>query len=132
MRWYCFSLWSRPRHLHNGFVRASAITTHMSDFDPEKFEDKYVHYFPELQRAYKNAFEEMNDRYDSELIHAIDQQILNESEPEYVDGNFEIRLPESPTDRLTAIVVDDDKLDSVLERYVTELQTQHRQIFDLE
>ncbi len=33
----------------------------MTDFDPEKFEDKYANYFPELQRAYKNAFETMND-----------------------------------------------------------------------
>ena len=55
----------------------------MTEFDPEKFEDKYVHYFPELQRAYKNAFNRMNDEYDSELIHAIDQQVLNESEPFY-------------------------------------------------
>ena len=47
----------------------------MVDFDPEKFEDKYEHYFAELQRAYKQAFEVMNDRYDSELIHAIDQQV---------------------------------------------------------
>ncbi|MFB6303927.1 MAG: DUF5783 family protein, partial [Haloferacaceae archaeon] len=51
----------------------------MAEFDPEKFEDKYANYFTELQRAYKNAFETMNDAYDSELVHAIDQQVLNES-----------------------------------------------------
>jgi hypothetical protein len=49
----------------------------MANFDPEKFEDKYEHYFPELQRAYKQAFETMNDTYDSELIHAIDQAVLS-------------------------------------------------------
>jgi hypothetical protein len=104
----------------------------MTDFDPEKFEDKYANYFPELQRAYKNAFETMNDQYDSELIHAIDQQILNESEPFYEDGDFRIELPENPTERLTAVVVDDEKLSAVLERYVEELRAQHRRIFGLD
>jgi len=60
----------------------------MTEFDPEKFEDKYQHYFPELQRAYKRAFETMNDAYDSELVHAIDQEILAESEPFY-EGSAE-------------------------------------------
>ena len=101
----------------------------MTDFDPEKFEDKYVHYFPELQRAYKNAFEAMSERYDSELIHAIDQQILNESEPFYDDGAFRIELPNDPADRVTAIVVDDEKLSAVLDAYVDELCDQLRTVF---
>jgi hypothetical protein len=101
----------------------------MTDFDPEKFEDKYVHYFAELQRAYKNAFEVMNERYDSELIHGIDQQILNESEPFYENGEFRIDLPEEPTGRLTAVVVDDEKLERILDRYVEELETQLRATF---
>jgi len=101
----------------------------MTDFDPEKFEDKYVHYFPELQRAYKNAFEAMSERYDSELIHAIDQQILNESEPFYDDGAFRIELPDDPADRVTAIVVDDEKLSTVLDAYVDELCDQLRSVF---
>jgi len=104
----------------------------MADFDPEKFEDKYANYFTELQRAYKNAFETMNDAYDSELIHAIDQQILNESEPFYEDGDFRIELPEDPTDRLTAVIVDDEKLSAVLERYLEELRAEHRRVFGLD
>ncbi|MFD1685140.1 DUF5783 family protein [Halobellus litoreus] len=104
----------------------------MSDFDPEKFEDKYANYFPELQRAYKNAFEAMNDEYDSELIHAIDQQILNESEPFYEDGEFRIELPENPHERLTAVVVDDAKLSGVLDAYLEELRRQHRRVFGLD
>jgi hypothetical protein len=103
----------------------------MTEFDPEKFEDKYVHYFPELQRAYKNAFSTMNDEYDSNLIHAIDQQILNESEPVYEDGEFRIRLPEHPEERLTGVVVEAEKLDAVLERYVEELKAEHRRVFGL-
>ncbi len=105
----------------------------MAEFDPEKFEDKYQHYFTELQKAYKQAFEVMNDQYDSELIHAIDQQILNESEPLYEgDGEFAIDLPEDPTERVTAIIVDDEKLETVLDRYVDELERQHRRIFGFE
>jgi len=104
----------------------------MTDFDPEKFEDKYANYFPELQRAYKNAFETMNDEYDSELIHAIDQQILNESEPFYEDGEFRIELPEDPKERLTAVVVGEEKLAGVLEAYLEELRRQHRRVFGLD
>ena len=106
----------------------------MADFDPEKFEDKYAHYFTELQRAYKNAFEVMNDAYDSELIHGIDQQILNESEPFYDEETetFRVELPENPHDRLTAIVVDDEKLSGVLDAYLEELRRQHRRAFGLD
>jgi len=105
----------------------------MAEFDPEKFEDKYANYFPELQRAYKQAFERMNDRYDSELIHAIDQQILNESEPFYEgDGQFRVDLPDDPTDRLTAVVADDEKVEQILERYVEEIETQIRDVFGFE
>jgi hypothetical protein len=104
----------------------------MTDFDPEKFEDKYANYFPELQKAYKQAFERMNDTYDSELVHAIDQQILNESEPFYDDGEFRIELPEAPLDRLTAVVVDDEKAEVVLERYVEAIEAELRSVFGLE
>ena len=102
----------------------------MSTFDPEKFEDKYEHYFPELQRAYRQAFEAMNDQYDSELVHAIDQQILAESEPFYEgDGQFRVELPGDPADRLTGVVVDGERLDGVLDRYVEELERQLQAVF---
>jgi len=105
----------------------------MAEFDPEKFEDKYANYFTELQRAYKNAFEFMNDRYDSELVHGIDQQILNESEPFYEgDGQFRVELPEDPTGRLTGVVVDDEKLETVLDRYVEEIESELRAVFGFE
>ncbi|MFC7018136.1 DUF5783 family protein [Halomicroarcula sp. GCM10025743] len=104
----------------------------MTDFDPEQFEDKYANYFPELQKAYKQAFETMNDAYDSELVHAIDQQILNESEPLYEDGEFRLALPEDPLDRLTAVIVDDEKAEAVLERYAEEIEGELRSVFGLE
>ncbi|MEZ3142387.1 DUF5783 family protein [Halobaculum sp. MBLA0143] len=105
----------------------------MAEFDPEKFEEKYAHYFTELQRAYKNAFESMNDQYDSELIHGIDQQILNESEPFYdEETGFRVELPDDPTERLTAVVVDDEKLRETLDRYVDEIETHLYEVFDIQ
>jgi uncharacterized protein YeaO (DUF488 family) len=104
----------------------------MAAFDPEKFEDKYEHYFTQLQSAYRNAFETMNDAYDSELIHGIDQQVLAESEPMFEDGAFRIDLPEDPYDRLDAVVVDRERFEAVLERYREELRAELRETFDLE
>ena len=93
-------------------------------FDPEKFEEKYVHYFQELQRAYKNAFNRMNERYDSELIHGIDQMVLNESEPMYENGEFHVELPENPRERLQGVLVDDDTFEETLETYVEEIESE--------
>ncbi|MEF8820653.1 MAG: DUF5783 family protein [Halovenus sp.] len=104
----------------------------MSDFDPDKFEDKYKHYFPELQRAYKQAFETMNDAYDSELIHAIDQQVLAQSEPFYEgDGEFRIEMPDDPASQLQGVIVDDEKLDTILDRYLDEIESELRSVFGL-
>lgn len=102
----------------------------MADFDPEKFEDKYVHYFNELQRAYKDAFNRVNEQYDSELVHAIDQQVLNESEPFYEgDGEFRVELPENPTDRVEGVIAADEKVEGVLEAYVEQIEAELQRIF---
>jgi len=98
------------------------------EFDPAKFEDKYAHYFNELQRAYKNAFNQMNDRHDSELIHGIDQTVLNESEPFYGDGEFRVELPENPRERIRgAVAVDDETFEETLDEYVERIESElHR------
>ncbi|WP_248517801.1 DUF5783 family protein [Salinarchaeum laminariae] len=105
----------------------------MSDLDPETFDSrKYVEDFPKLQRAYKNAFETMNDAYDSELVHAIDQQVLAESEPFYEgDGEFRIELPEDPYDRLDGVLVDEAKFEGVMETYVEELKSEIARTFSV-
>jgi len=105
----------------------------MPEFDPEKFEEKYVHYLTELQRAYRSAFEQMNERYDSELVHAIDQQVLNESEPFYEgEGRFRIELPENPNGRIGGVLVDEEKVDAVLAEYVERLEVEIRRVFGFE
>jgi len=105
----------------------------MVEFDPTKFEDKYANYFPQLQRAYKNAFNTMNDSYDSTLIHAIDQQVLNESEPFYnaEREGFDIELPDEPYERLEGVVVDRERFETILDEYVEEIETELRQTFRL-
>jgi hypothetical protein len=105
----------------------------MSDLDPETFDErKYVEDFPKLQRAYKNAFETMNDAYDSELVHAIDQQVLAESEPFYEgDGEFRIELPEDPYDRIEGVLVDEGKFEGVMDRYVEELKSEIKRTFSV-
>ena len=105
----------------------------MVEFDPEQFEDKYANYFPQLQRAYKNAFNTMNDSYDSTLIHAIDQQVLNESEPFYAPDRegFDIELPDEPYSRLEGVVVDRETFEEVLTEYTDEIDTQLQQTFRL-
>ena len=119
--------------LFGRLLYATPVRSHMTEFDAEQFEDKYANYFPELQRAYKNAFETMNDAYDSQLIHGIDQQVLNESEPFYEgDGEFRIELPEEPYDRLTAVVVDREKFETVLDRYLDEIEAELRRVFEFE
>ncbi|AUX08070.1 hypothetical protein AArcSl_0417 [Halalkaliarchaeum desulfuricum] len=106
----------------------------MADFDPEQFEDKYANYFPELQRAYKSAFETMNDEYDSELIHAIDQAVLNESEPFYREGEFVVELPKNPHDRIegVGVIVEEDRVEPVLDRYVDEIEGELHRVFGVE
>ncbi len=99
--------------------------------DAETFdEQKYVDLFPQLQQAYKNVFNRMNERYDSTLVHGIDQQVLNESEPFYDDvEGFYVDLPEEPYGRLTAVTVAEDRFETVLEEYIEELESELERTF---
>mgnify|MGYP000191489670 CR=1 FL=1 len=106
----------------------------MPALDPETFEEeKYREFLPKLQTAYKRAFDRLNDEYDSSLVHAIDQQVLNESEPSYEgDGEFVLDLPADPLDRLDGVVVADERAQAVLDRYVTEVEAQLAAVFDVD
>ena len=100
--------------------------------DAETFdEQKYVDLFPQLQQAYKSVFNRMKDRYDSTLIHGIDQQVLNESEPFYDDetGTFSVEVPENPYERLTAVAVEEERFERVLDAYTDELEAELERTF---
>ena len=100
--------------------------------DAETFdEQKYTDLFPELQQAYRSAFNRVNERYDSTLVHGIDQQVLDESEPFYDESEgFYIELPEDPYDRLTGVVVEEERFEAVLEEYVGEIERELERAFD--
>jgi hypothetical protein len=100
--------------------------------DAETFdEQKYVEFFPQLQQAYKNAFNRVNETYDSTLVHGIDQQVLDESEPFYdEEEGFYLEVPEEPYERLTGVVVSEEKFEAVLDEYVAEIERELERTFE--
>ncbi|WP_123533105.1 DUF5783 family protein [Halosimplex salinum] len=105
----------------------------MTAFDPEKFEDKYVHYMDELQTAYRNAYQHFHGRYDSTLLKAIDRQVLDGSEPFYEgNGQFRVELPENPRERAGPVPVDDETFDAVLREFVDRIELELRRLFEFE
>jgi hypothetical protein len=101
----------------------------MAEFDPERFEEKYVHYFEELERAYSDAYQELHGTRDSELLRAIDRQVLNESEPHYEgDGEFRVELPPDPYER-AGLSVDEERFEAVLDEFVGGIERRLRAEF---
>ncbi len=105
----------------------------MTDLDPETFEEKkYVEWFPKLETAYKRAFDRVNDEYDSTLVHALDQQVLSESEPFYEDGEFRLDVPDDPAGRVEGVVASEEKITAVLDAYVGEIERQLGRVFGVD
>ena len=105
----------------------------MTEFDPEKFEEKYVHYFEELEAAYSNAYQQLHGRVDSEVLRAIDRQVLNESEPVYEgDGQFSVTLPEDVEERRQTLPGDEETVEAVLTEFVDRVENELRQVFGFE
>ncbi|MDF9746449.1 DUF5783 family protein [Natrinema salsiterrestre] len=101
----------------------------MTEFDPEKFEEKYVYYFEELEEAYSAAYQQLHGQYDSAVLRAIDRQVLSESEPFYDgDGEFRVELPENPRERAGA-AAEHEQFEAVLEAFVDRIERELRRIF---
>lgn len=104
----------------------------MTEFDPEKFEEKYVYYFDELEAAYSNAYQQLHGQCDSTLLRAIDREVLAESEPVYEgDGTFRIDLPPNPHERVTPSV-DDEAFDRLLEAFTDRIERELQLLFEFE
>jgi hypothetical protein len=43
----------------------------MTEFEPDKFEEKYVHYFEELETVYSSAYQQLHGQTNSEVLRAI-------------------------------------------------------------
>lgn len=105
----------------------------MTEFDPEKFEEKYVYYFEELEQAYSNAYQQLHGRYDSEVLRAVDRKVLSESEPGYRgDGEFDVELPDERVEEVRAAVGDDEQFDAVLEEFRDRIENELRRIFEFD
>ncbi|EMA22615.1 DUF5783 family protein [Haloarcula sp. KBTZ06] len=105
----------------------------MTEFDAEKFDEKYVHYFEELETAYSNAYQELHGQYDSEVLRGIDRQILSESEPVYEgDGAFSIRLPDDTAARAQSLPGDEATFDTVLSAFTDAIERELRRLFEFE
>jgi hypothetical protein len=105
----------------------------MSDFDPEKFEDKYAHYFEEIEAAYSNAYDQLHGRYDSQILRFIDRQVLSESEPVYEgDGEFSVRLPDDVEQRKASLDTDAEQFQTVLDAYTTQIERELTEIFEFD
>jgi len=103
----------------------------MVEFDEDKFAEKYVHYFEELETAYSNAYQQLHGEVDSTLLKAIDRQVMNESEPVYEgDGQFRIDLPENPIERVGDVPA--AEFEALLKRYTDLVEEELTQIFDFE
>ena len=105
----------------------------MTEFDPEKFEEKYVHYFDELETAYSNAYNQLHGRHDSEVLRAIDRKVLNESEPVYEgNGEFRVVLPDDIGERAESLPGSDKQFYTVLEAFTDRIEQELRSTFGFE
>jgi len=68
----------------------------------------------------------MNDRYDSELIHGIDQTVLNERVRTVLRGRrVPRRTPREPRERIRgAVPVDDELFKEALNEYVDRIESE--------
>ncbi|WP_254823821.1 DUF5783 family protein [Haloglomus halophilum] len=101
----------------------------MTEFDPEKFEAKYVHYFEELESAYTAAYQELHGEVDSGILRPIDRRVLSGSEPFYEgDGEFRVELPDDPYER-AGQPGDREQFEAVLDDLVAGIERELRTEF---
>ena len=105
----------------------------MTSFDPDRFEEKYTHYFTELQQAHRNAFDRMQTEADSDLVHAIDQLVLADSDPAYTGGGqFVVEVPENAVARVQQVLETDNRtIAETLDRYREVLAEELTAVFEL-
>jgi len=114
-------------HIH-GYVPPAACSD-VNEFDPEKFEEKYVYYFEEIEAAYSQAYKQLHGECDSTVLKAIDRQVLSESEPIYEgDGEFSVDLPADPYQRVSS-GINEKAFERVLEQYVEHIEAELRREF---
>jgi hypothetical protein len=105
----------------------------MTDFDPEKFEEKYEYYFEEIEKAYSDAYQQLHGEYNSEILRAVDRHVLSESEPVYEgSGEFRIVLPDDMEARAQSLPGDDESFNTVLAEFTAEIEDGLHRIFEFD
>lgn len=105
----------------------------MADFEPEKFEEKYVHYFEELETAYSNAYNQLHGQHDAAILRAIDHKVLNESEPVYEgNGEFRVVLPDDIGERAESLPGSNEEFNVVLEAFTDRIEQELRSTFEFD
>ena len=105
----------------------------MTEFDPEKFDAKYQHYFEELEAAYSNAYQQLHGQVDSEVLRTIDRQVLSESDPVYEgDGRFRVTLPDDAVENARPVPGDEETFEAVLAEFTDRIEAELRREFGFE
>ncbi len=105
----------------------------MTEFDPEKFEEKYQYYFEEIERAYSDAYQQLHGECDSALLRAVDRNVLSESEPVYEgNGEFRISLPADVGERAQSLPGDEEAFNTVVEEFTDRIERELRRTFEFE
>lgn len=105
----------------------------MTEFDPEKFDEKYVYYFEELEEAYSKAYQQLHGRVDSDVLRTIDRQVLDESEPVYEgDGSFRVAIPDGAVADARAMFDDPETFDAVLADFTDGIEAELSRTFEFD
>jgi len=105
----------------------------VTEFNPEKFEEKYQYYFDDIERAYSTAYQQLHGEYNSDILRAIDRNVLSESEPVYEgNGEFRVSLPDDLDERAQSLPGDEEAFNTVLEEFTAEIERELHRIFEFE
>jgi hypothetical protein len=99
----------------------------VTEFNPEKFDEKYEYYFEEIERAYSDAYQQLHGEYNSEILRAVDRHVLSESEPVYEgNGEFRVLLPDDTQERARSLPGDEEAFNTVLEAFTATIERELR------
>jgi hypothetical protein len=105
----------------------------VTEFNPEQFEEKYQYYFDEIEKAYSAAYQQLHGEYNSDILRAIDRNVLSESEPVYEgNGEFRVILPDDLDERAKSLPGDEEAFNTVLEEFTAEIEHELHRIFEFE
>jgi len=87
----------------------------------------------ELETAYANAYDQLHGQVNSEVLRAIDRQVLSESEPVYEgDETFRVVVPDDIEERKQPLPGDEETFNAVLTEFTTQIEQELRRVFEFD